>query len=389
MLKQAYRRSFYPLFKVIERKTRTLIFALLHVTIPKFNAFRIFGIPRSITTMEGEEIIPQGLEKRSPPQAIDSHCLPHFAPLEITSPGGSFVIVQNGFSTSAAATLNEQGKLIANYTEQFGLKDMHRHKLFTFRMHKCLPSISHFDAKVASLTVDGQWNYYHWLFDVLPKIYLLKQKGISPDFYYADYQKPFQKESLTLLGITEEKVLPAHMHPTIQATSLVVTSFPCMEGIARWGVTFIRNSFLPHAKPTNVAKKIFISRKNAAYRQFINEEELIPFLLEQGFTIVQCETLAFTEQIALFQSADFILAPHGAGLANLVFCRPGTKVIELFPPRFVCHCYWALSHLVDIDYTAAIGIDDKTTYSPVCAGYDHLVMDIPKLKDLLYNLLQI
>ena len=38
-------------------------------------------------------------------------------------------------------------------------------------------------------------------------------------------------------------------------------------------------------------------------------------------------------QINLFYNADIIVGLHGGGFANLVFCRPQTKVIELKTPE--------------------------------------------------------
>jgi len=53
--------------------------------------------------------------------------------------------------------------------------------------------------------------------------------------------------------------------------------------------------------------------------------------------------------------AKVIVAPHGSGLTNLVFCSPGAKVIEFFSPNFVNCCYWALANLVDVEYYYIIG----------------------------------
>ena len=36
------------------------------------------------------------------------------------------------------------------------------------------------------------------------------------------------------------------------------------------------------------------------------------------------------DQMALFSQADIIIGPHGAGLANMMWCQDGTSVIE-FP----------------------------------------------------------
>lgn len=43
------------------------------------------------------------------------------------------------------------------------------------------------------------------------------------------------------------------------------------------------------------------------------------------------EGTSLWHQIALFESADVIIAQHGAALANLVFARPSTRVIEVMP----------------------------------------------------------
>ena len=36
-----------------------------------------------------------------------------------------------------------------------------------------------------------------------------------------------------------------------------------------------------------------------------------------------------TETMLLFHRASLIIAPHGAGLSNILFAKPGTSVIEL------------------------------------------------------------
>jgi hypothetical protein len=41
------------------------------------------------------------------------------------------------------------------------------------------------------------------------------------------------------------------------------------------------------------------------------------------------------------------VAPHGAGLANLVFAPPGAGVVELFARDYVNECFWALATTVD------------------------------------------
>ena len=37
----------------------------------------------------------------------------------------------------------------------------------------------------------------------------------------------------------------------------------------------------------------------------------------------------FGDQVKIFNNAEIIIGLHGAAFANLCFCKPGTKVVEL------------------------------------------------------------
>ena len=53
------------------------------------------------------------------------------------------------------------------------------------------------------------------------------------------------------------------------------------------------------------------------------------YLKEIGFKTIVLSNLTFNEQIRVFQNAEAIIGLHGAGFANLIFSKVGTKVIEL------------------------------------------------------------
>ena len=60
-------------------------------------------------------------------------------------------------------------------------------------------------------------------------------------------------------------------------------------------------------------------------------------------SVVDPGDLSLVEQIRLFAEADVIVAPHGASLANLPFCSPGSTLLELFPSQSMVADYWKMT----------------------------------------------
>jgi tetratricopeptide (TPR) repeat protein len=225
---------------------------------------------------------------------------------------------------------------------------------------KKLPPIQTIDGKVAVLAGLSNHVYFHWMLDVLPRLELLKlDLQLSEiDYFIVDNRLPFQQETLTKLQIPEEKQLQISSLHHLQATELIIPSFPgCVAWMPKWTCDFLKQNFLKAENHQLISplKKIYITRKLAKSRRIINEDELLALLQPYGFQSVILESMSVAEQAALFAQAEMIISPHGSGLTNLVFCQPGTKVIELFSPNYVYHCYWWISNLVGLDYYYLIG----------------------------------
>ena len=110
--------------------------------------------------------------------------------------------------------------------------------------------------------------------------------------------------------------------------------------IPEWIVKWINDSFINHGKQFSCNEKIFIDRSESVFShcQFINNEEIINFLENKGFTSYKVGQLSFQEQVHLFSNAKVIIGAHGAAFANLAFCKKNTKIVEIKPknhPNFV------------------------------------------------------
>ena len=68
--------------------------------------------------------------------------------------------------------------------------------------------------------------------------------------------------------------------------------------------------------------------------------KLIEMLTRYGFEVYTMSSLSMREKAQLLSSARIIVGPHGSGSVNFAFCKPGTKIIDLFPGNcvapFIC-----------------------------------------------------
>jgi len=96
-------------------------------------------------------------------------------------------------------------------------------------------------------------------------------------------------------------------------------------------------------------RRLFVARRGPT-RMIHNLAQVQARLSTFGFETVYLEGMSVRDQILLFQSADFVIGPHGAGLANLLFCQPETKVIELTPTVEMRPFFWLTSQKLGLVY---------------------------------------
>jgi len=250
-----------------------------------------------------------------------------------------------------------------------------------------LPPVEEIQGKVALLSGLAGHVYYHWMFDIIPRIELIRLSGIKLAeidwFVVNSLSKPYQKETLSILGIPETKIIESDLHSHIQATEMIVPSFPgYLDWVPEGTIKFLRQAFLAkiNLANTNSGKRIYISRARAKNRQLINESEVEKLLNNQGFQTIFLEEMSVFEQVAVFANAEAIIAPHGSGLSNLVFCSPNTKVVEIFSPNYVRTDYWMISQQLQLQHYYLIG------QSFDCSPLRSLMYQNALTEDILVNI---
>lgn len=254
-----------------------------------------------------------------------------------------------------------------------------------------LPPAEHINGTVAFLS--ARWGgaaYFHWMFDVMTRFDLLQRSGLIDSidkFVVNACDSAYQKETLNTLGIPEHKILESRCNLHITADKLIVPSisYDGAGAVSKWKCEYLKQAFLTAQQPlkTDYSERIYISREKASYRRIVNDEEVMSFLEKFGFRSVKLETMSVAEQAACLAAAKVVVAPHGAGLTNLVFCTPGTKVIEIFSPIYVPYCYWMISNLCDLEHYYLIGdlLDDGTIEKPV---HKNMHLDVNSLEKLMH-----
>jgi hypothetical protein len=194
-------------------------------------------------------------------------------------------------------------------------------------------------------SVDNPWHI--WI-DVISKFRLMEKRW-STDFsrycyILANESKYFEKVIKALFPDVKIVVMPKN--ETWQFKHLLVPSMSnSKDGVLtphlpEWLRHFKGLTGLKDIKPH---RKIVVLRPGAKTRKITNSDELL--LALKGWQTVELEKMTIKEQMKIFAESTHIVAAHGAGLTNLLWCKPNTKVIEIQDPKMIGKkVYPILSH---------------------------------------------
>jgi capsular polysaccharide biosynthesis protein len=201
---------------------------------------------------------------------------------------------------------------------------------------KNFSQIQKFHGTLAVIAINEQESYTKWLFKVLPRIELIKKSKIPYDkIYIYNMKLPYQRETLKLLGFDNNNIYFGRENVLVQSEKLIVPSIlddhTTKAPFPKWIIKFLNKEFGNKKEEIESPKKVFISRSKASSRRIVNESEVFKVLENKGYEKVFLEDLKVIEQAQLFYNANEIIGVYGSGLANLVFCKKGAKVIEINP----------------------------------------------------------
>jgi Glycosyltransferase 61 len=200
------------------------------------------------------------------------------------------------------------------------------------------------------------YGHYHWMMESLVSLDLAVQRfGADRCVLVLPRLHPRCEETLNLLGLASLPRIIVDINTGYYFREACyieylgsVNAFHLCPGLMG---TFDRMAAA--VQPTHrTPKRIYVARTDSATRRMINEEEVQTLMRAHGFACVVLSDMTIGEQINLFRGADIIVGPHGAGLTNLVFCRPGTAVLELFMSSYLNMCMARIAQTRQLNYRA-------------------------------------
>lgn len=200
--------------------------------------------------------------------------------------------------------------------------------------------------------------YFHWLLELLPRLGLLKAHGLLPSDFHClvSHTGGFVTDSLRAVGVPPERIHVLESGFQYRVERLLTTSDLFPQGMTATLAPWLRETFLgSEAAICPKQPLIYITRRDNGLRTVEDEAALIAIVGELGGEVVTLEGMDVRKQAALFNTSHCIVAAHGSALANLVFCRPGTRILELYSPAYVRVLYPRIGTALDLDYWYLIG----------------------------------
>ena len=239
--------------------------------------------------------------------------------------------------------------------------------------------------------IHTKWaNYSFWITSSLVRLLMLQNSGMDFTLLYPEEwdNVAYIQESLKAFPNLKLKRIPAGVH--IQVKNLLLPEVrpftACFNGEELQMVhNYIVARIPEEYKSRTYSARIYVTRRKAKYRKIGNEQEVVALLEKYGFSVIDFDDMTFWEQVAQMQAANYIVAIHGAGMANIVFANSKTKILELLheykSPMAYRFSYWIVCRTLGIDY--------HCTFNKLLVGKldDSIVLSKDLSPDLLVDLL--
>jgi capsular polysaccharide biosynthesis protein len=197
-------------------------------------------------------------------------------------------------------------------------------------------------------------NYQHWLTQCLPAIdWAVRQQRTRGLKLILPRLEPWQEAFLALLNyqsIPRFTPDPSKRYtvPHLEFADFLygATSF----GVCLSGYQTARRVLDTVPRLPRSDKVIYVPCTVPYYGSISNEDEVIALLQRRGVLIVDQQAMTIRDRLNLFREADVVMGPLGLGLADILFCKPGTLMWEWMPEHHLNPSYHCLAQAARVEY---------------------------------------
>lgn len=198
-------------------------------------------------------------------------------------------------------------------------------------------------------------NYYHWLVQTIPAVAWSAQSLCSGSIVLlSGALNKWQKEMLAILEY--DRIPRIMLDPSHHYSIPILAYSEFQNGLTSFEISHVAQATYNRLRDAAInsspaeADIVYVARTDSTNRVAENEAEIIKILESEGVCVVIPGSLSVSQQINLFGKAEAVIGPHGAGLTNIVFCRPGTFFYELLPSHYLNPCFARLAQSAHLDY---------------------------------------
>ncbi len=220
--------------------------------------------------------------------------------------------------------------------------------------------------------------YYHFIAENFVRVPLIISsiEGNPRSKIHVHGYTPFVGSLLELLGIQRDRIVEGTVFAHIL---LLPEPVPCgnppaiMLNLLRR--MLVERSLQSVTSATSECRILVVKRKGS--RAISNHEALVSGLsgaFSACRTIVHTGDESVLNQLQLFRSSTAIVAPHGAGLANMVACRKSTLILELMVAgKDVNICYMAMAFKLLLQYMM-LTVSDSSQSGPMTLDVNQILL---------------
>lgn len=277
--------------------------------------------------------------------------------------GGSIVLLSNKTFLNDMAFYDDENRINLSYASL--RKIVNGYAI----IEEGKEDIKEYDMAINLVNV-ATFNYYHTLIETLPKLLIAdnykEYQGVPLLVDAVIYEIPQMRAVLEIINRYNHPVIIVGANEKVKVSKMIYISpnvwMPInvyKRDMFRMSDFMIGKSYLENMRnlildSVNINKSVlegryFISRKNTKTVRLKNEERVRRLFNDNGFEVVYTEEMSFAEQVTYFANARCIVAATGAALANIIFCKPGTKIVCIMPMEFKFEMYSTIAYLLQLD----------------------------------------